>query len=120
MNLPHRSALALLALTAALLPGPARAGEPPAKLTFQKGDRVILLGNTFAERAHEFGYLEALLQARFPDLGLSFRNLGYAADEVTLQPRPLNFADTHTLLTDQKADVIFLCFGMNESFKGES
>jgi hypothetical protein len=37
---------------------------------------------------------------------------------VTLQPRPLNFGDLHTHLTEQRADVIFACFGMNESFAG--
>jgi putative heme-binding domain-containing protein len=119
--MPHLlSRAAALALTAALLAAPARAQEPPAKLTFQKGDRVVLVGNTFAERAREFGYIETLLQVRFPDLGLTFRNLGYSADEVNLQPRPLNFGDNHQHLAAVKADVIFLCFGMNESFKGEA
>ncbi|MCC6418225.1 MAG: HEAT repeat domain-containing protein [Gemmataceae bacterium] len=109
----------VLALAAGLLfAAPAAAQQAPAQFTFQKGDRVILLGNTFAERAREFGYIEALLQARYPDLGLTFRNLGYAADEVWLQPRPLNFADTHTLLSEQKADVILVCFGLNEAFRG--
>src|SRR5262245_61434387 len=111
-------ATALLALTAVLLPASAHGQEGPAKLTFQKGDRIVLVGNPFAERAREFGYLETLLQIRFPDLGLTFRNLGYSADEVNLQPRPLNFGDNHQHLTAVKADVIFLCFGMNESFKG--
>src|SRR4051794_4865019 len=119
--MPHRFfRLAALALTAALFAAPARAQQPPAKLTFQKGDRVVLVGNTFAERAREFGYLETLLQIRFPELGLTFRNLGYSADEVNLQPRPLNFGDNHKYLAAVKADVIFLCFGMNESFKGEA
>jgi putative heme-binding domain-containing protein len=109
-----------LTLAALLLTPPAHGGEAPARLTFRKGDRVVIVGNTFAERARKFGYLEALLQARFPDLGLTFRNLGYSADEVNFQPRPLNFGDNHKHLADVKADVIFLCFGMNESFKGAS
>ncbi|HYT91642.1 MAG TPA: GDSL-type esterase/lipase family protein, partial [Gemmataceae bacterium] len=132
-----RLAASLFAATA-LLVSPVAAQEP-VKLTFQKGDRVVFVGNTFAERAAEFGYLEAVLQTRLPDLGLTFRNLGYAADEVNLQPRPLNFEyysaegpytlpkagravprpdPRHKFLAELKADVIFVCYGMNESFRG--
>lgn len=123
------------------------------------GDRVVLLGNTFADRMRHYGHLETLLQQTFPGRQLSVRNMGWSADEVGLQPRPLNFpgfgkkstqqsaplttgtkevvfngftrqSDPITMpvalnlaglnqdLTDQKADIIFLCFGMNEAFKG--
>src|SRR5262245_55477280 len=118
MNRPPLRALFALCLVA-LLPAPATA-QPAAKLTFNKGDRVVFMGGTFVEREAEFGYIEAALQARFPELGLVFRNLGYAADEVDVQPRPLNFATDHDLLTEAKADVIFLCYGMMESFRGEA
>jgi azurin len=125
--------------------------------TFQpdKGARLILLGNTFADRMRHYGYFETLLQKNFPNRHLTLRNMGWSADEVGLQPRPLNFpgfknsdatvseearavsfkrykfegekivmpvalnfAGLHQDLTEQQADIIFLCFGMNESFKG--
>jgi glucose/arabinose dehydrogenase/azurin len=123
----------------------------------KKGDRVVLLGNTFADRMRHYGYFETILQRSFPDKNLSLRNMGWSADEVGLQPRPLNFPGfgektkrltegqaevtfkgfTHEGepnqmpvpfnfnglnqdLYDQKADVIFLCFGMNEAFRGEA
>ncbi|MDR6806892.1 glucose/arabinose dehydrogenase/azurin [Dyadobacter sp. BE34] len=119
------------------------------------GDRIILLGNTFADRMRHYGYFETLLQKNFPDRQLTLRNMGWSADEVGLQPRPLNFPGfgektkrltegqkevkfqgfTHEGerivmpvalnfeglnqdLYDQQADIIFLCFGMNEAFKG--
>ncbi|GAB3281699.1 hypothetical protein GCM10027347_57440 [Larkinella harenae] len=121
----------------------------------KQGDRIILLGNTFADRMRHYGYFETLLQKNFPDRHLTLRNMGWSADEVGLQPRPLNFPGfgekTNRLtegqkevkfqgfthegerivmpvalnfeglnqdLHDQKADLIFLCFGMNEAFKG--
>ncbi|GGB97761.1 PVC-type heme-binding CxxCH protein [Dyadobacter sediminis] len=121
----------------------------------KNGDHIILLGNTFADRMRHYGYFETLLQKNFPDKHLTLRNMGWSADEVGLQPRPLNFPGfgektkrltegqkevkfqgfTHEGerivmpvalnfeglnqdLYDQKADMIFLCFGMNESFKG--
>ena len=121
----------------------------------QTGNRIVLLGNTFADRMRHYGYLETLLQQTFPNRQLTLRNMGWSADEVGLQPRPLNFpgfgerttrltkgtgevvfngfthqsepitmpvalnfAGLNQDLTDQKADILFLCFGMNEAFKG--
>lgn len=119
-----------------------------------KGDRIIFLGNTFADRMRHYGYFETLLQKNFPGKELTMRNMGWSADEVGLQPRPLNFpgfkeetgkpvpkevsfqkykfegekivmpvalnfAGLNQDLTEQKASFIFLCFGMNEAFKGK-
>jgi lysophospholipase L1-like esterase len=92
--------------------------ESPNRLNIQKGDRLILLGNTFAERLTLFGHFETLLNTNFSEENLEVRNLGWSADTVDAQPRPLNFGDLHTHLNQQKADVIFLCFGMTESFEG--
>jgi glucose/arabinose dehydrogenase/azurin len=120
----------------------------------KKNNNIIFLGNTFAERMRHFGYFETLLQSNYPDLQLTVRNMGWSADEVGLQPRPLNFPGfkreikkqiedpkdlsfrswgteggnmpialnfegLHQSLGEQSADIIFLCFGMNEAFKGE-
>lgn len=84
-----------------------------------KGSHIIILGNTFAERMQHYGYFESLLYKSFPDRDLVVRNMGWSADEPNLQPRPLNFGDVHEHLADQKADIIFMCFGLNESFKGK-
>jgi len=42
----------------------ARSGEP---LEFKKGDRVVFLGGTLAERAQYFGSIEKRLQSAFPE-----------------------------------------------------
>ena len=84
----------------------------------KKGQRIVILGNTFAERLQNFNYFEPLLYKSFPDLNLSVRNMGWSADEVGLQPRPYNFGSLDEHLTLQKADIIFACFGLNEAFKG--
>jgi len=88
-------------------------------LEFRPRDRVVLLGNTLAERMQLFNHFETLLAARFPELSLSVRNLGWSGDTVALQPRPLNFGTTPTHLYRQKADVVIAFFGLNESFDGE-
>ncbi len=91
-----------------------------AGVEFREGDRVIFLGNTFAERLRNAGYFETLLLTRMPDKTLTFRNLGWSADEITLQPRPMDFGEYAQHLTEQGADVIFLFYGSNESFAGEA
>src|SRR5215213_7269480 len=70
----------------------ARAADP-AKLELKKGDHICVIGNTLAERMQHDGWLETLIQARFPEHELVFRDLGYSADEVRLDRRlrSLNF-----------------------------
>jgi hypothetical protein len=106
---------------AALLAGTAFAQpEPPAaRLELRPNDRVILIGNTLADRQQYFNHFETTLLALYPQLELSLRNLGWSADTLTLQPRPLNFGDATQHLTAQKADVMIAFFGANESFAGE-
>jgi putative heme-binding domain-containing protein len=89
-------------------------------LTLKEGDRVALIGNTLLERLQEHGHFEAYLQKRFPERRLSVRNLAWPADEITLRPRPENFADLEQHLTHERADVILAAFGFNESFAGEA
>jgi lysophospholipase L1-like esterase len=91
-----------------------------AALTLQAGDRIVLVGNTLAERQQLFGHFETALVAAHPTLDLTVRNLGRSGDTTTLQPRPLNFGDDTTHLTAQRADVMLLFFGLNESFDGEA
>lgn len=95
-----------------------RAADGP-QLKLEKGSKIVLIGNTLAERQQHFGNFETLLHARFPEHNLVVRNLGWSADELTLRPRSQAFADHGHKLTDHKPDVIFAFFGFNESFGGE-
>jgi lysophospholipase L1-like esterase len=97
---------------------PVRAQAPALEL--HSGDHIVLVGNTLAERMQLFNNFEARLMTRFPDLDLVVRNLGWSADTITLQPRPLNFGDATKHLTAQQADVILMFFGLNESYDGEA
>jgi hypothetical protein len=114
----------------------------PPSLDLRKGEHLVLLGNTFAERMQYFGYFETLVNLHYPEANPVIRNLGWAGDEVTrihlqvlkgggyvteptdepvpLQPRPFQFGSLEDHLTMQKADVILLCFGFNESFQGKA
>lgn len=111
----RRLAIAVLLLLSVTVPAKA---QPP--LVLEPHDRVMLVGNTLAERQQLFNHFETSLLTRFPDLELTIRNLGWSGDTPALQPRPLNFGDAASHLTAQRADVILAFFGLNESFAGEA
>lgn len=124
-RVPPRGRRCLLTLVAAALCGSmawsaSTFAQDAASLQLRKGDSIVFIGNTFAERMHLFGYFESFLHSKFPDHRLRVRNMGWSADEVALRPRPRGFGDRHRYLEQEKADVIFCCFGMNESFLGPS
>ena len=95
----------------------ATAAETP-RLELHKGDRIIIIGNTLAERMQYYGHFETLLHSRFPELELVVHDLGYSADELTLRPRQAHFDDHGHTLKDEKPDVLIAVFGFNESFAG--
>ena len=126
--------LPTLLLAIAPLPVP-DGGAVPIEL--DRGDRVCLLGNALAERMQHDGWLETLLQLRLPEHELSFRNLGFSGDELSVHRRMMNFGklpedDLELNLPNERflvwdrflshcdADVLFAFFGYNESFAGEA
>lgn len=87
-------------------------------LGLEKGDHIAFIGGTLADRMQEDSWLETYIQYRFPDKELTFRNLGYSADEVNFRQREDAFGKPDEWLEHVKADVIFAFFGFNESFGG--
>jgi len=101
-------------------PGAAAPVVTQMPLELRRGDRIVVIGNTLAERSQGFGQFEAMLQQTYPELELVVRHLAWSGDEIGLQPRPDNFADTEQHLLHERADVILALFGFNESFAGEA
>ncbi len=91
-----------------------------ADTPIRPGDHVAIVGNTFADQLRVHGYLETLLLLRTQENPVSIRNLGWGGDMVSARDRPTNFPTEESTLTDHKTDVIIACFGMGESFAGES
>ena len=123
-------ALSFLAVSTALFLIPtAKAAESGALLELQPGDHICYVGNTLAERMQHDGWLETAIQARYPQLQLVFRNLGFSGDEVTnyfdegsdkttrLRSEAFGTPDEH--LAHSQATVVFAFFGYNESFAGD-
>ena len=90
-----------------------------AESLIQPGERVAIIGNTFADQLRVHGYLETLLLQRSKENPVSVRNFGWAGDTVTQRDRPTNFPSEDSFLKGHKTDVIVACFGMGESFTGK-
>ncbi len=87
-------------------------------LAVDSGDKIVIIGNTLAERMQFGGDFETLLQSRFPGKQLVVRNLGWSADEIDLRPRSANFNDHGHQLIDHQPNIVLAMFGLNESFGG--
>jgi putative heme-binding domain-containing protein len=122
--LSHRRLVPLVLAVLVLLPGvdaPVQsADDKPARLELKPGDHISIIGNTLADRMQHDGWLETYFHSRFPQHDLTFRNLGFAADEVTMRQRSANFGTPDKWLAMNKTDVVFAFFGYNESFGGEA
>ncbi len=110
------STLAALTLLC-LLGNSLLAAEKPA-LELKRGDKIVIIGNSLAERMQYFGTWETLLHSRFPQLELTVRNLGWSADELALRPRQQGAQDHGHRLEDEKPSVVLAIFVFNESFAG--
>lgn len=101
----------------------ARAADSPA-FEFRDGDKVALVGNTFFEREQTYSYLETLLATRFPDRNIAFRNIGWSGDTVFGTARAYfeqpdaGFERLKRHVGEVKPTVLFVCYGMGESFDG--
>ncbi|MDB6077501.1 MAG: hypothetical protein JWO82_1248 [Akkermansiaceae bacterium] len=109
-----------------------------ALVQLKKGDNVAIVGSGLADRQQHYAWLETFIHRAYPDLDLTVRNFGFAADEVNVHPRSDEVPNIEYFLsmkkgdstlaghpeviykagTDFGADVIFAYWGFNESFHG--
>ncbi len=111
----NRLTFLLVVLVAVVLAPSAR-----AQSDLEPGSRVMLMGNTFGERWAMSGYFEALVHAAHPGQELTVRSFPWSGDEVALRPRELNVPTTLDHLGSFDPDVVVMCYGMVESFKGKA
>ncbi len=111
-----RRSLVSLALCASLS-APLLAA-PPEKIELTKGEHIAIVGNALADRMQHDGTLEAFIAKAHPQDDISIRNLGFAADEITLARRADGVPAMPVWLEKVKADVVLAFWGFNESFAG--
>ena len=93
--------------------------EAQSEFEFKSGDNICFIGNTLADRMQHYPWLETYLTHANPNKTLTFRNLGFAADEIKTRPRSANFGTPDQWLAKCNATVIFCFFGYNEALRGE-
>ncbi len=115
---PHgrlrRAAIALGLAIAGLL---SAAAASPA---IRPGDRIAVVGNTFADQLRVHGYFETLLLQLPSEPRVSVRHLGWGGDMLSARDRPTNFPTEESVLIEHRTDVIVACFGLGESFAGDA
>jgi lysophospholipase L1-like esterase len=113
----------LFAIVALIILNGQNAESAPA-FQLVNDDRVVLLGDTFFERAQRYGWLETAIQLRFPEDNIQFRNLGWSGDTVFAESRGIfdppakGYARMLQQIRDLKPTVIMLNYGGNEAFNG--
>lgn len=96
------------------------------------GDRVAFIGDRLIEAEQQAGWIELMLTTRFADRNVTFRNLGWNADSpagesrlgLSLVQAGREAADEGwrqlvRQIEDVKPTVVFLGYGMANSFAGE-
>lgn len=97
-----------------------------ASFELKNGDRVVFLGNSLIENDQQYGYIEFALTSRWPDCDITFRNLGWSGDTVFGDARsyftspPNAYELLIEQLTNAQPMVVFVAYGANEAFEGET
>jgi putative membrane-bound dehydrogenase-like protein len=121
----ERSLVLLLLAVCCLTRAGAQSTEP---FELRDGDRVVFVGDTLVERERNQGWLEFSLSTRFPDRRVTFRNLGWSADTPQGQsrvgfdhskPPEFWFGELTNSIAQLRPTVVFLGYGMANSFQGE-
>src|SRR6266487_656228 len=95
----------------------------------RQADQVVLVGDTLIEREQAYAYPEFVLTTHYPDRHVTFRNLGWSADNPLGQSRvgfdhdkspDFWFAQLTNSIARLKPTVILLGYGMANSFNGEA
>jgi len=107
---------------AAVVPAKARV----APFQFEEGDRIVLVGATFFERAQLFEHLEATLAGTLGSKHVTFRNLGWSADTASADSRGIfdkpevGYLRMVEHIRAEEPTVALICYGQNEALAGNT
>lgn len=99
--------------------------ESPVPLAFKQGGRIVFLGGSLFENELEKGYLEFAMTSRWPDLDLTFRNLGWTGDNVFAEARstfttpPTPYQQLFQQIRSTNPDHVLIAYGGVESQNGK-
>ncbi len=93
------------------------AAEP---FQFKQNDVVAIYGSGLADRMQHDPWVETVMQSQLKGMNVSFRNMSFSGDLVNSKPRSSGFTIDDEYLQHVAPDVVFVLYGYNESFAGES
>ena len=131
---PNPIALFVAALTFLSAFPLARAAEvDPVPFELKDGDRVVFLGDRLIEGEQYQGWIEVMLTTRFAGRDVTFRNLGWSGDtpagdarfglsllQAGREPADEGWTQLVKQIEEAKPTVVFLGYGMANSFDGDS
>lgn len=118
-RIPTLVALFLLLVTTRLV-----AQLPAQNFSLDEGERVLFVGNSLFENDLPHGYLELALTTRWPDRSVTFRNIGWAGDNVFGEARsyftnpPTPYELLLKQISDAKPTLVFVAYGGIEAYMG--
>ncbi|MDQ8184643.1 PVC-type heme-binding CxxCH protein [Pelagicoccus sp. SDUM812002] len=116
--------------------------NPTSSIDVKKNARLVVLGNGLSERMLHHGHFETELHLRFPNSGLTVRNLSRSGSTPGFRPHPSrnsqwafpgaaefhpnlqhhsgegHYPTEDEWLAGLEPDIILACYGYNESFNG--
>lgn len=93
-------------------------------LEFKRNERILFLGGSLFENELEKGYLEFAITSRWPDLDLTFRNLGWTGDNVFAEARstfttpPTPYQQLFQQIRSTNPSYVLIAYGAVESQNG--
>jgi lysophospholipase L1-like esterase len=100
--------------------------QPAPRLALRDGERIVFLGSALVEQEQFHGYLETRLLRQAAGKKIVCRNLGWSGDTVRGVARTSGYQNPEgmaRLLREVKAQqptLLFVGYGMNESFAGRA
>ncbi|MHC4995033.1 MAG: SGNH/GDSL hydrolase family protein [Planctomycetota bacterium] len=119
-------AIAMIVMALSGVHGGRAFGQGAESFELVDGDRVVFLGDTFAERAQRHGFIEQALSSRWPERRFTFRNLGWSGDNVYGEARAYfgtvndGFAHLKKHVYELDPTVLFISYGAMASFEGRA
>ena len=124
--IPARAVVAAILVLLVAATSASSAAAAPKPFELRDGDRVVLIGDTLIEREQNYSHLETLFHLRWPDRAFTVRNLGWSGDTVFCDARSYEhaaergFENLTRQLRELKPTVVFLGYGMADSFQGDA
>ncbi len=108
----------IAALSILLLASSVNAVEPVA-FPFRDGDRpIVFIGDSITEQRMYPAYIESYLLTRFPSWNITFRNVGWSGDTMSLRTRGSFEIGLARDILPLKPAIALINFGMNDARMG--